>query len=182
MGVHASSPEMNKAVQDAADNNVLIFASASTGHDTQIPYPARLHHVFCIFATDGNVRVSNFNPPPRPSTLNFAILGENVKLRQWKDPVSGTSVSTAIAAGLAAALLEFAHQPDARKVIGDEGLRNMGSMEGMAAVFKLMSTYHRDNGYDCLVPWDLLPSDVSKKKPETTRRVISENISMALRH
>lgn len=122
MGWYTSSPELNKAVQDAAAENILIFASAATGqhgHDIQILYPARLRHVFCIFATDGNGRISAFNPLPRPSTLNFAILGENVQLLKWKNEISGTSIFIAIAAGLSAALLEFAYQTDARKVIGE---------------------------------------------------------------
>jgi len=180
MGVHTISPDLHDAVYEAADKHVLIFASATTGQggfDRQIPYPARLRKVFCIFATDGNGMISNFNPPPRPSTLNFAILGESVKLPQWKEPISGTFVSTAIATGLCAALLEFAHQRDPLAVIGKEGLRCMHSMEGMMNVFFLMS--RRENGYACLVPWDLIPSDVTII--DTPRLTISREISMALR-
>lgn len=174
---------LKNAIKEATHNGVLIFAPAFAGGSNMdsVPYPAKMRDdVFCMYSTDGQLRISNYNPPPRISEDNFAILGEYVPVSSSNNPVSGTSVSTAIAAGVAAGLLDFARQPDPPTIIKDEDLRRMRSKEGMTAIFKLMSKYHNSGGYECLAPWDLFPPDHATQDRKTTRQEMFQTISKVL--
>jgi hypothetical protein len=180
IGISTCPDELRKAVEKAARERVLIFASAARGSgNIDTLYPARMHNVFRMFSTDGCLKISSFNPPPRNSTENFAVLGEEVAASTGKRPIYGTSVSTAIAAGISGMLLDFARQPDARTIINDEALR---TKEGMTAIFKLMSRHDRDSGYYCLAPWILLPPDYTRQDRKTIRHKISWDILTALKH
>ena len=105
--------ELREAVHQAHSAKILIFASAANwSHLNQAAYPAGIKdHVFCIFSTDAGLMNSRgFNPPARGDADNFAILGEDVDLPPRTEPVRGTSVATAIAAGFAARILDFGRQ------------------------------------------------------------------------
>ncbi|KAE8155310.1 subtilisin-like protein [Aspergillus avenaceus] len=75
--------------------------------------------VFCIHSTDGHGNPSLFNPTADDQDVNFSLLGENVASHwpagknghnQRVNVMSGTSVATPIAAGLAASVLSFVRQ------------------------------------------------------------------------
>jgi len=141
-----------------------------------IAYPARMRNVFCMFSTDGHLNVSKFNPPPSPFAENFAILGEGVSAGKRRS--DGTSVSAAIAAGVAALLLDFVRQGDASKKIHPDALERVRTKDGMTALFQLMS--RRANGYDCIAPWLLLPRRY--RDDEDARERAWQTISEALLH
>jgi hypothetical protein len=174
--------ELKIAIREATVKGTLIFTPAYTrgGSMNSVPYPARMRDVFCIYSTDGQFRISNYNPPPRLSEDNFAILGECVPVGSMNRPVSDTSVSTAIAAGVAGMLLDFVRQPDAYTIIKDGDPRRLRSKEGMTAIFNLMSKYHNDGGYKCLAPWDLFPPDHATQDRKTTRQEMFQTISKVL--
>jgi hypothetical protein len=143
-----------------------------------IAYPARMRDVFCMFSTDGHLNVSRFNPPPSPAAENFAILGEGVSARTGR--FSGTSVSAAIAAGVAAVLLDFVRQGGASTIIHPRALDRVQTKDGMTALFRLMS--RKANGYHCIAPWLLLPPERGYPSPENARIRAWQTISEALLH
>lgn len=94
--------ELEKAVEDARNARILVFAAASNyGNATGIVFPGRLYidlKVFCMFATDPNVRaLPDFNPSALlKARYNFAILGHDVRISEQDKPLSGTSIATMI--------------------------------------------------------------------------------------
>ena len=106
-GFREPNEELGKAINEARNANILIFAAASNyGNVVDIAFPGRLYidlKLFCMFSTDANIRAnSNFNPSASSKARNsFAILGENVKLLETDKPLSGTSYATMIGAAVA---------------------------------------------------------------------------------
>lgn len=148
---------IKNAIQKAITNakEILIFAAAAnwSGRD-RVAFPAKMGDVFCVFSTDaGNKNSRSLNPPPGKG-YNFAILGEAVKVQSGDSApriISGTSISTAIAAGLAGSFIDFSRQPVCRGHIV-----NIQTMDGINAVFENLSKDFQDQGYDCIAPWSLL--------------------------
>jgi subtilisin family serine protease len=110
---HTPKP-VEEAIHLAAGKMVLMFAAASNnGANGTIArsYRARdSSSVFGIYSTDFNGRSSTFDPPPAELDYNFSTLGENIS-SVWTGnaefSLTGTSVSTPIAAATAALVLEF---------------------------------------------------------------------------
>ncbi|KUJ21421.1 uncharacterized protein LY89DRAFT_778954 [Mollisia scopiformis] len=177
---------LRAAVDCAKMAGILIFAPATTsrGDINSIAYPAVMRNeLFCIYSSDGRLGISETNPPASTSDNNFAILGECVRLGTRKATVTGTMVSSAIAAGVAGLILDFANQPDPPKKLGEGGFERLQSKEGMTAVFRLMSTYHKQSGYQCVAPWDLLPPGYDSQNEQfrtKTRERITRAIMKAL--
>ncbi|KAI3547719.1 extracellular alkaline serine protease [Colletotrichum abscissum] len=161
-------PDLRKALQDAINKGIHVFAAASnTGNIAQITYPAAWGgDIFCTFSTNGNIKNSHDLNPTSRHENNFAILGENVELSDnTRQPrtVSGTSYSTALACGLVSLLLNFSKQ-----VRDPEGKR-----EQIADVLKYRSHLTQvlgmisepDGCYRCIVPWKLLPGNLQRQLP-----------------
>lgn len=165
--------DIRQAIKDAYSANILVFAAASNGGNSDgIAFPATLKdNVICIFATNGASTPSSniFNPGPnKNSTVNFACLGEQVPLpwpgRSEEQHLSGTSISTYIASGLAAIIIDFSRQKacreamqyDCEKAVSRGPSARLKTKEGMEAVFREMSKNHGQGGYDCISPWDVL--------------------------
>lgn len=96
-GFWSEDREMEKAIDEARNANILIFAAASNyGNAVRIAFPGSLYinlKLLCMFSTNPNVRaISNFNPSAlSKARYNFAILGENIRLPNLEKPLSGTS-------------------------------------------------------------------------------------------
>jgi len=113
---------MSTAISNALSKRTLLFAAASNdGANYGRTFPASTPGVFCIHSTDGDGNSSKFNPTAIGTDANFSLLGENVcsswpagvdKIQQSVNIMSGTSVATPIAAGLAASVLCFVDQQD----------------------------------------------------------------------
>ncbi|OAA55163.1 Peptidase S8/S53, subtilisin/kexin/sedolisin [Cordyceps fumosorosea ARSEF 2679] len=121
-GIREYNGPMTEAVGLALHSQKLMFAAASNdGANFGRAFPAKYTGVFCIHSTDGNGNPSSFNPTADDKDVNFSLLGEHVR-SHWpagkgghNDSVrvlSGTSVATPIAAGLAAMILSFVRQQD----------------------------------------------------------------------
>ncbi|KXH42602.1 extracellular alkaline serine protease [Colletotrichum simmondsii] len=156
-------------IKNATAEQILVFAAASNGgHDTEVMLPARLDDVLCIFSTDAGTRHSAaINPPALNAFYNFAMLGENVRLRGSKFD-SGTSYSTAIACAFAARLLDFSRQGDIGGILESERL--LKEKQCMEMVLSELS--NKDAVYDCIVPWKLLGRkwDFDRHPSETDRK------------
>lgn len=182
-GLDMSSGRLQKEVERASSADILIFTAATNHSSTSTEaYPARMHDdVFYMFSTDGLLEVSSYNPPPSRLVNNFAILGEDVTVNPGEPPVSGTSVSTAIATGVAAMVLDFAKHAIAREIFGERDLERIRTNEGMAKIFELMSKNHKDDRYECLAPWDLLLPHHAAQDRQVTRRQLCLKIVTTLR-
>ncbi|KAF2636034.1 subtilisin-like protein [Massarina eburnea CBS 473.64] len=78
---------MERAIDYAKANNVLIFAAASnSGANAGRSWPARYDGVFAIHSTDTNGNPSGFNPTEFEG-INFATVGEAVE-SSWPNHLS----------------------------------------------------------------------------------------------
>jgi hypothetical protein len=121
-GIREYHEPMKTAISNALYNQTLMFAAASNdGANLGRAFPAKYPSVFCIHSTDGNGNPSAFNPTADEKDVNFSLLGEHVR-SHWPagknghndivNVMSGTSVATPIAAGLAASVLSFVRQQE----------------------------------------------------------------------
>lgn len=113
LGFKSEQPALVDVIDRAHARGILVFSAASNGQNFDAIYcPAIItHQVFCIFAADaGGREARSLNPSPAHRSCNFAIFGEHVEVNEGNLLVTGTSYATAIATGLAAALLDFTRQ------------------------------------------------------------------------
>jgi subtilisin family serine protease len=174
---------------EAVQDKVLMFAAASNaGQNVGRTFPAKHNAVFCIHATNGNGSPLTLNPRPHLKDLNFSTLGQHVEAPskgQETIRISGTSVATPVAAGIAALVLEFVRQPPVPKQQEIEHLEpSLKKKDGMEIVFTLM--YNRfaleggPKSYFYLMPWHLLGSEHARGNVEDARIRIAMDIKGAL--
>ena len=181
-GFEKDHPATRRAIKRAATDGILIFAAASNyGNIRHVTFPARMQDVICVFCTDGRAKVSSsINPAPQTTkSKNFAILGEGVMVPpSTTDLVTGTSVATCIAAGLAGRLLDFSRHTDCQKRI--RCAENLASVEGISAVFAHMAKGAEDHKYNCVVPGRLLQHLDEDEGRSVKRGRVCERLSTAL--
>lgn len=173
---------MRKAIKKVTSDGILVFAAASNyGNIRQVTFPARMQDVICVYCTDGRAKVSaSINPAPQTTkTKNFAILGEGVMIPpSTEERVTGTSVATSIAAGLAGRILDFSRQN--RRTSRIRCVDNLQSVDGMSAVFSYMAKGAEDNKYHCVVPGRLLQHLDEDGDRANARERICEKLSTIL--
>ncbi|KAH8667352.1 peptidase S8/S53 domain-containing protein [Tricladium varicosporioides] len=179
LGFRSWVPEIQNAIEDALKQPVLFFAAASNnGSRLRTAFPADMPGVFCVNAADGDGIPCGFNPPIQASSPNFSTVGENVRSSwiKWRNGndgretdekvMSGTSVATPIAAGIAALVLEFAMQEDPSNpeidMILKEQLFFLRRQVGMEQVLTAMSEKIRE--YNNIVPWNILKVKRTREK------------------
>ncbi|CAF3573395.1 unnamed protein product [Fusarium graminearum] len=167
--------QVKKATAGGEMQEILIFAAASNWQDSQggVAFPARMaDRVTCIFCCNGGRRSSReWNPRARTGTSNFTMIGEDVVLDSGKKLKGGTSVSTALAAGLAAKIIDFSRQPDICDFISESTRRKLKTKAGMDSIFKGMSGEPDREGYECIEPWQILPADSKNKASHEKYRI-----------
>ncbi|KAL2863360.1 peptidase S8/S53 domain-containing protein [Aspergillus lucknowensis] len=173
-GIREYHELMSTAISNALNKRTLLFAAASNdGANLGRAFPAQYPSVFCIHSTDGNGNPSNFNPTASETDVNFSLLGEHVSSywpaginghHQTVNVMSGTSVATPIAAGLAASILSFVRQQDQHIAVESERLGPWLKRDNsMDAVFKTMVRRRRGMGYDYITPHVLFDSGSTKE-------------------
>ncbi|CEF75850.1 unnamed protein product [Fusarium graminearum] len=139
-GFRDYSKELDEAVTKAKAAGTLVVAAAANWQNTgTVAFPAR-HNLttMCIYSTNVGNQSSTFNPEPRSDTPNFAVLGEGFQHPDQKsEPMSGTSMSTAAAVGLAANIIDFARQSDNKSYIYRS--QDVGKLPGMLSIFDAIS-------------------------------------------
>ena len=150
-------------------------------------YPARIKdQVFCIFCSNGALKAtSNMNPEPRAGADNFAVLGEDIDVYPGEPSVSGTSMATALAAGLAARILDFARHTDSRDA--NCSVEQLSTRAGMSAVFRKIAVPNQK--YQCIAPWllwehgarELGELEATKRTGQPSRNHVQKVLAGALR-
>lgn len=126
---------------DLRNESIIYLAAASnSGSNDSEAFPARLNYVISVRATDSYGQFEGFNPPCHDLEKNaIGTLGRDVPAA-WKSDhsatvkySSGTSVATAVTAGLAAVLLGYVQDQSARETFNmvDSRLRKHGGMQAM---------------------------------------------------
>lgn len=173
-GIREYHELMSTAISNALNKRTLLFAAASNdGANLGRAFPAQYPSVFCIHSTDGRGNPSDFNPTASETDVNFSLLGEHVSSHwpagmkghnQIVNVMSGTSVATPIAAGLAASVLHFVRQQDQHIAVESERLSPWLKRDNsMDAVFKSMVKQRRGVGYDYITPHVLFDSGLTRE-------------------
>ncbi|KAL2118533.1 hypothetical protein VTJ04DRAFT_8193 [Mycothermus thermophilus] len=157
-GEYAISNAICGALKDR-NQRLLFFAAASNdGGNRQEMFPARHRQVISVRATDDKGWMEHFNPPPGYSSKHpimtlgrdvpGAALGGSAEAKNGVVYRTGTSVSTPIAAGIAAMILGFVrlHEDKLIKVLGGSVAKvdRFFTLEGMRQVLWKMSTEMMD--------------------------------------
>lgn len=154
---HTQQP-LADAIGRAHGKGILIFSAASNACNVGPVYsPAILtDQVFGIFSTNARIRESrSLNPSPLDRSSSFAIFGEDVEPPNGEEGplVRGTSYSTSVAAGLAAALLDFSRQHE-KDGLDAPDLSLLQKRQRMKRMFHEMAKL--DGDLHCIRPWKLL--------------------------
>jgi hypothetical protein len=122
---------------------------------------------------------TGMNPKSQDNDDNFAMLGMNIDLcpGSGQPPVSGSSMATALAAGLAARVLDFAGHRDSR-VAGCDAVR-IHTRSGLRAVLRSIS--RTENRFQCIDPSLLWEHRTMPESKELTRERIQKVITKAFR-
>ncbi len=167
-GFENNEKAVDRAISSAVldrTRQILFFAAASNyGANTTEMFPARHMDVISIRGTTADGTFENFNPPRGSDegtvygTLGLTVPGVAPGIEGAKTYKSGTSVATAIAAGLAGMMLEF--------VNARQHLRNfekisakLSTHRGMLAMFSSLSTSTMNEKYNYVTPWRLQHGD-----------------------
>lgn len=181
-------PHRNEDIADAVDHassqKVLLFAAASNNSDTELGFPACLPEVICVYSNKNWTVQSKFCKLGKEKNYNFSIIGEDVEgawplcLNNGKETrrQTGTSCSTAIAAGVAALILEYATHKGRYTVGRAKELKKKEFMEKV--LFDCMTEGSTSGAYNLIKPWKLF-TNYDGKQPRTLQ-MISDRITAVI--
>lgn len=157
---------ISQAIHDAIKDKPILFfaAAANLGANERELFPARHECVISIRGTNGNGQFQDFNPPRNSREGKvFGTLGlevPSVALNNISEAafMTGTSVATAIAAGIAGMLLEYINGKSGTSAY--HRVKNtLRTREGMLDMFEAMGTTPHDDGHVYVAPWSLFRDD-----------------------
>ena len=113
-----------KAVSDHDDSIIFFAAAANSGLNEAEMFPARHECVISVRATNSNGAFQDFNPPRSSREMVLGTLGLDVPSSGLSHETGdvyrkGTSVATAVAAGMAGMLLGFVQGNAGRNIYCD---------------------------------------------------------------
>lgn len=133
----------------------LFFAAASNGGKNQPrAFPSTHPSVFCVHASDGNGNEYGINPHHDDKENNIMTLGAGIELYDEREGdfvyMGGTSFATAIAAGLAANILELTSRVPGLDKRSKAALK---TTDGMRTLFHNMSGPDKGKPRPYVAPW-----------------------------
>ncbi|KAK2053264.1 hypothetical protein LY76DRAFT_597957 [Colletotrichum caudatum] len=148
-GFHHNVPvivdAIRKAIHDRHGRLIFFAVASNSGGNSREMFPARLPDVFSVRETNSLGAFSDTNPPVDPDgPVSFGTLGKGVPFA-WLSSVegevakSGSSVATAVAAGIAALLMTIADVGVADKNLTAIDAGRLRTNRGMYEVLKRMS-------------------------------------------
>lgn len=155
---------ISKAIRNAINNrndSILFFgAAANFGANERELFPARHESVISIRGTNSNGVFQAFNPPRNPrenmvlGTLGLEVPSASLSRETGDVHGTGTSIATAIAAGIAGMLLGYVSNKSSKSTY--QTVRNkLQKREGMLAMLEYLASNSLNNGYLYLAPWRL---------------------------
>ncbi|KAH0846015.1 hypothetical protein FOPE_11060 [Fonsecaea pedrosoi] len=171
--------DMAEAIDVANAKGVIMVAAASNGGKIKSEgdsYPASSVKVISIRSANGSGRASEFNPDkPDPKTYStyFNVVGEYV-LSAWpthlepsgEKRASGTSVSTPIAAGVVALMLDYiwVRLCDVEKTALFDSIRRTPNATAVRTALSFMTgKKDKTQGLYFLKPWLLMSDEASAR-------------------
>lgn len=147
------SNPIRKAILDAHAADVLVFAAAHNDADSHpISFPASMDEVICVGSTDGVGNKSDFSTKELPAGRSVSTVGEGV-LCFGNAFRSGNSYATPIAAGIAAAILDFMWPVEPGN---SPYFKKLRTQEGMICAFEwLKGKTKTEDVHRILIPWFL---------------------------
>lgn len=156
-------PQIATAIENAlkGEHKVLFLAAASSfSYSEQFPigFPARYKQVLCVNSATPQGEKSKFSPAPRDRESDFSVLGEHLtaafptKLNHGNKEKrqSGTSMATAIMAGIAGLVIEYSKFRAAEPIFNRARLL---SADGMRKTFALMVHRNPPSAPLYVQPW-----------------------------
>ena len=140
---------------DQAGSTVILAAGSNEGQNKPRAFPASHPKVICVHASDGNGIPCGLNPSRDTGDPDhFMTLGASLRLLSLDGSSftynSGTSLATAVAAGIVANLLEISHGTNP---LSRSAKRMLRTSEGMKKMFRIMSPEISASHYTFVAPW-----------------------------
>lgn len=134
-----------KVRQKRQDRVIFLAAAGNSGVHEDVARPASYGDVISIRAADSLGTMAATNPATDPDgPVSFSTFGDKIPLYlcDYKPEIClpGSSVSTAVAAGIAANMLLYAQLILSDGVETQRTVKKLRSVEGMRALFRKMST------------------------------------------
>ena len=152
---------------DSAKRRLFFAAAENEGKNERCAFPATHDDVFCIHASDGLGNDAGINPPIGDTQNNFMTLGVGLEFLEGhnSDRVikDGTSFATAIAAGMAASILDLTSRTAELKEWSKRALR---TPRGMRMLFREMSGSDRGEPRPYVAPWNYWQRDYWTNNPD----------------
>lgn len=157
----AISKAIRSAMNDRNESIVMFAAAANSGANQRELFPARHESVISIRGTTSNGGFPDFNPPRNRhdgtvlGTLGLEVPSASLSSHDiTQEYMSGTSVATAVAAGIAGILLGYVYgkpAEDTYHIVRDR----LQTRQGMLAMFESMASNSIHSGYLYVSPWCL---------------------------
>lgn len=167
------SQGLDSAVAEAANANILMFCSArDKGANSTSTYPSKAtNRIFTIGAA--NSSGASLDYIGNPAELSYTFPGDKVEVddgpaKTASHTVDGSSVATALAAGLAALILYCVQvriflTKDSEKQRVREYYKKVKEFEGMKKAFSAIDTTE-ESGHKFLKVWEVFGKQIEQKE------------------
>lgn len=154
------SKAIRNAVNDRNESILFFAAAANCGSNEREMFPARHECVISIRGTNSYGKFLDFNPPQNSrestvlGTLGLEVPSASLSHETGEVHRTGTSMATAVAAGMAGMLLGYINSKSTKNTYHTVR-RKLRKREGMLAMFESITPDSLHKGCLYVAPWDL---------------------------